>query len=65
MMYPNGRYFHTMQHQQRPPMQQSEGQAKVAVRTSKPIADVWMFLQLGAVTAVVVAAVVVLKSLAG
>lgn len=64
-MYPNGRYSYTVQHQQKPLTQKTEGQAKAAVRTGKAIADVWMFLQLGAVTAIVVAAVVVLTSLAG
>ena len=65
MMYPNGHYFYAPQHKQASLTQQSEGQAKATTRTSKPIIDVWMFLQLGAATAIIVAAIVVLTSLPG
>ena len=65
MMYPSGHYFYAPQHKQASLTQQSEGQAKATTRTSKPIIDVWMFLQLGAVTAIIVAAIVVLTSLPG
>lgn len=65
MMYPNGHYFYTTQHKQRPLTGQSQGQAKAVARPSRPIAEIWTFLQLGAATAVVVAAVVVVTSLMG
>lgn len=64
-MHPNIRYFHTAQPKADTLARPREGEAKAAARTSKPIADVWAFLQLGAATAVIVAAIVVLTSLAG
>lgn len=65
MMYPRGYYFYATQHMNRPLERQPDGQAKAAVGSEDPMAELGMFLRLGAVMAIVVAAVAVVTSLAG
>ncbi|MDN5925726.1 MAG: hypothetical protein L0I29_01465 [Hyphomicrobiales bacterium] len=64
-MYPRGYYFYAMEHLNRPPERRSGGQVKVATRSEDPMAEVGMLLRLGAVMAIVVAAVAVVTSSAG
>lgn len=63
MMPPYGHYFYARQREQDSAKQGPEGQAKIVVRTTKPSYDPWSFLQLVAMTIVIIAAVFVLTSL--
>ena len=64
-MYHNVRYFYMTQPEKSSPIQKTDGEAKAVARSNRSAVDAWVFLQLGAATAVVVAAIVVLTSLAG
>jgi hypothetical protein len=60
-MHPRGYYFYAMQQQNKANPGRTDGEAKVAVRSDEPMADVGMFLRLG----VVIAAVATVTALAG
>ncbi|MGI9377773.1 MAG: hypothetical protein ACR2PC_17030 [Tsuneonella suprasediminis] len=64
-MYPRGYYFYAMQQLNKPSARQTDGKVQVAVRSDEQMADAGMFLRLGAVMAVVIAAVAMVTSLAG
>ena len=64
-MYLRGYYFYAMQQLNKPGTRQTEGEVKAAVRSDEQMADVGMFLRLGAVMAIVIAAVAIVTSLAG
>lgn len=64
-MYPRGYYFYAIQQLNKPGARQTEGEVKAAVRSDEQMADVGMFLRLGAVMAIVIAAVAIVTSLAG
>lgn len=63
MMPPYGHFHYTQQHKSDAAKRRPQGQAKAAVRTRKSSYDLWSFLQLVAMTIVIVAAVFVLTSL--
>jgi hypothetical protein len=65
MMYPRGYYYYAMQNLNKPMEDKSDGQAKAVVQSEQPNLEVGMFLRLGAVMVVIVAAVAVVTSLAG
>ncbi|NIJ60041.1 hypothetical protein FHS82_003904 [Pseudochelatococcus lubricantis] len=54
-----------MQQQNKANPGRTDGEAKVAVRSDEPMADVGMFLRLGVVMALVIAAVATVTALAG
>lgn len=64
-MYPRGYYFYAMQQLNKPGARRADGRSKAAVRSDEPMADVGMFLRLGVVIALVIAAVAMVTSLAG
>ncbi|CAM3309498.1 hypothetical protein SAMN04488021_1518 [Paracoccus aminovorans] len=64
-MYPRGYYFYAMQQQNKAKVGRTDGEVKVATPSDEPMADVGMFLRLGVVMALVIAAVATLTSLAG
>jgi len=63
-MYPRGCHFYAMQQQNKVNLGRTDGEAKVAACSNEPMADVGMFLRLGVVVALVIAAVATLTSLA-
>lgn len=65
MMHPYGHFFYSRQNDSKPSAQRPEGLAKVVAGTRKSSSEMWPFLQLLAMTVVIIAAVVVLTSLAG
>ncbi|AEI01495.1 hypothetical protein OCA5_c03410 [Afipia carboxidovorans OM5] len=64
-MYPRGYYFYAMHQQNKANVGRTDGEVKVAVGSDEPMADVGMFLRLGVVIALVIAAVAMVTSLAG
>ncbi|NNM73244.1 hypothetical protein HJG44_12720 [Enterovirga sp. DB1703] len=64
-MYPRGYYFYAMQQQNKAKVGRTDGEVKVATPSDEPMADVGMFLRLGVVMALVIAAVATVTSLAG
>lgn len=63
MMPPYGHYFYAQQRERDAAKQRPEGGTKAAAPTRKSSREVWSFLQLVAVTIVIIAAVFVLTSL--
>lgn len=64
-MYPRGYYFYAMQQQNKAKVGRTDGEVKVATPSDEPMADVGMFLRLGVVMALVIAAVATVTALAG
>ncbi|MFM2279876.1 MAG: hypothetical protein RLZZ444_2107 [Pseudomonadota bacterium] len=64
-MYPRGYYFYAMQQQNKAKVGRTDGEVKVATPSDEPMADVGIFLRLGVVMALVIAAVATVTSLAG
>ena len=63
MMPPYGHFLYAQQRKPDAAKQRPEGQAKATGRTRKSSGDLWSFLQLVAMTIVIIAAVFVLTSL--
>lgn len=64
-MHPRGYCFYAMQQPNKANPGRTDGEAKVAVRSDEPMADVGMFLRLGVAMALVIAAVATVTALAG
>lgn len=63
MMPPYGHFFSAQQREQDATRQHPEGSAKAAIKAGRSSYDLWPFLQLVAMTIVIIAAVFVLTSL--
>lgn len=64
-MHPRGYYFYALQQLNKPVERQSNVEAKAAVLADELQAEVGVFLRLGVVMALVIAAVATVTSLAG